>query len=77
MEIEAQRPGDLVGEQSPERAVSGVDPADDLPFVETEANRVVRLPLPGLPGGPLSFHDACQPVEIENDVAVDRLIERE
>ena len=77
VEVEAERRGDLFGEVAAEAAMRGIDPAHEFALVEAEADRVVGLPLAGLPGRALPRHDSREAIEVGDDVAVDRLVEGE
>ena len=54
-----------------------VHPADDLALVKAQADGVIGLPLPGLPGRALALHDPGQPVEVRDGGPVHSFIEAE
>ena len=54
-----------------------IDPAQQLAFVEPERDGVIRLPRSGLPRGLLTRQHDRQAIEIGDDAAIDRLVERE
>jgi hypothetical protein len=57
--------------------VPRVDAVQELALVEAEADRVVGLPLPRRPGGPLPGHDLGEALRIRDRVPVDLLVEAE
>jgi hypothetical protein len=54
----------------------GIDPPQQLPFVESETHGVIRLPGARLPRRLLAREDDGEPIEIGDDAAIDRLVDR-
>ena len=55
----------------------GIDPSQQLTLVVSEGNRVIGLARARLPRGFLTRQHNCQAIEVSDDRAIDRLVERE
>ena len=54
-----------------------IEAAQNLALVETKGDGVIGLPRPGLPRGLLARQHDRQPIEVGDEAAIDRLVERE
>ena len=75
--VEPERCGDLVLKDLSEAAPLRIHPAQDLAFVETQRDGVIRLARPRRPCRRLPGQHLGQPVQIRDETAVHRHIERE
>ena len=74
VDLEAERRGDLLAEEAPERAAVRVHAAHQLALVPAEAHAVVAVALPRRPRGALLRDRGRQPVEVPQDARVEALV---
>ena len=73
-DIFCKRHGDLVVEEVAQTPPLGVDPTQELTFIEPERDRVVRLSRSGLPRWLLPGEHERETIQIGDQVAIDRLV---
>ena len=77
VDVQPKRRRDLVLEKPSEAAMVWIDTPQQFAFIETEAQRVICLPRSGFPRGFLPCEDGRQAIEVRDNTAIDRLVDRE
>ena len=72
VELDAERSRDLVGEVAADGPPFGVDPAQQLALVPAERLPVIAVELAGLPVRTLAGQHPPEPVEVAEDVQIER-----
>src|SRR5439155_4202388 len=78
-DVDVQSKGrcDLVLEELSQAPMMRIDTPQQLAFVETKGERVIRLARAWFPRGFLACEHYCHAIEVCDDAAIDRLVDRE